>query len=516
MNMSETEGLEDSAKRRLIHGAAAIALGSVLPGWRLAEAKTTAAYDVIVIGGGTAGMPLAIYAAARGARVLVVEKSPVLGGNLDRAEAQTSAAGTMLQKAKNISDSAESHFADIMKMSHDRADPVLTRLWTANAADTINWLISKGLEFPDNMPDLGANHAAYSAPRVQTPVGHGKAIIKVMQPQFDQAVASGKVTVRFNARVVELVQDNKGAVVGVAIQDNTGAVGNVMASNIVLASGGCMANPQLFQELQNVPLYWAAGYPFDQGDGLLLGQAAGGYLRGGEDYALLGPALMEDDAIPSVPKTFFDSDPVRRPPWEIWVNARGERFVREDVSAPPQKENALKEQPAHRMWAVHDEEGHEKVYSALRGWSREKYDAAFGSDAMLTKAPNLHELGLKAGVNPYALQATVARYNAALATSSPDPLGREFRPAPIAKPPFYAVRLQGFTLVTRVGLAVDYDLRVVRADGTPVPNLYACGEVIGGAATQGDAWCTGTMITPALTLGRLLGQRILKFPGKAA
>jgi hypothetical protein len=46
--------------------------------------------------------------------------------------------------------------------------------------------------------------------------------------------------------------------------------------------------------------------------------------------------------------------------------------------------------------------------------------------------------------------------------------------------------------------------------------LYACGEVIGGAATQGDAWCTGTMITPALTLGRLLGQRILKFPGKAA
>ncbi|MBL8629600.1 MAG: FAD-dependent oxidoreductase, partial [Rhodospirillaceae bacterium] len=79
------------SKRTLLKGAAGLAV-SVLPTWRRAVAAT--AYDVIIVGAGTAGIPAAIFAAERGAKVLMIEKSPVIGGTLDRSTGQMSAAGT--------------------------------------------------------------------------------------------------------------------------------------------------------------------------------------------------------------------------------------------------------------------------------------------------------------------------------------------------------------------------------------------------------------------------------------
>ena len=88
----------------------------------------------------------------------------------------------------------------------------------------------------------------------------------------------------------------------------------------------------------------------------------------------------------------------------------------------------------------------------------------------------------------------------------------------IDKGPFYAVRLQSWTVITFAGLAVDGRLRVTRkADGQPVPNLYAVGEIIGAGATSGGAYTNGMMVTPALTFGRLLGTQILPLKrGKAS
>jgi fumarate reductase flavoprotein subunit len=57
-------------------------------------------------------------------------------------------------------------------------------------------------------------------------------------------------------------------------------------------------------------------------------------------------------------------------------------------------------------------------------------------------------------------------------------------------------------------VSIDKNLRVTRADGTPIPGLYAAGEVMGSGATLGDAFAPGMMLTPALTLGRWLGQTL--------
>jgi fumarate reductase flavoprotein subunit len=38
--------------------------------------------------------------------------------------------------------------------------------------------------------------------------------------------------------------------------------------------------------------------------------------------------------------------------------------------------------------------------------------------------------------------------------------------------------------------------------------VYAVGELIGAAVFNGNSFCSGMMLTPALALGRLLGERL--------
>ena len=51
-------------------------------------------WDVIIIGAGSAGIPTAIFAANRGAKVLQIEVSNKIGGTLMLSSGQISAAGS--------------------------------------------------------------------------------------------------------------------------------------------------------------------------------------------------------------------------------------------------------------------------------------------------------------------------------------------------------------------------------------------------------------------------------------
>src|SRR5262245_17735012 len=87
------------SKRGLFRATGALTLSMLAGSARQAFAQET--WDVIVIGGGTAGIPVAIFAAEAGAKVLVIDKAPVVGGTLDRSTGQMAAAGTVFQAAKN-------------------------------------------------------------------------------------------------------------------------------------------------------------------------------------------------------------------------------------------------------------------------------------------------------------------------------------------------------------------------------------------------------------------------------
>ena len=140
-----------------------------IPLWRMGNARAdlSAHYDVIVIGGGTAGIPCALFAAQNGARVLLIEKSPALGGTLFWSTGQIAGAGTIFQRELGIQDSPDAHFDDCMRINEHTADPELTRLTVDHAGETINWLAANGFEVMAGHPVTGIGHDHFTTRRYQ-------------------------------------------------------------------------------------------------------------------------------------------------------------------------------------------------------------------------------------------------------------------------------------------------------------------------------------------------------------
>jgi predicted oxidoreductase len=127
---------------------------------------------------------------------------------------------------------------------------------------------------------------------------------------------------------------------------------------------------------------------------------------------------------------------------------------------------------------------------------------------MFSRAMSLETLAFRAGINAAALKQNIDDYNRRVRQGEPDRFGRTHRPMAIEKAPFYAIAMQGWTLVSFAGLSVNKSFHVLDPERRPIPNLYAIGEVIGAGATSGAAYTNGMLVTPAITFGRLLGATL--------
>lgn len=493
-------------RRHLLKAAVA---GTVLAGlpWGLRRAYAQEPFDVVVIGGGTAGLPAAIHAANRGARVAVIEIAPVVGGTLYLSGGLMAAADTVFQRQKGIEDSPDAMFDDVMRISNNTANPTLVRLWANHGGPTVNWLAEHGFKIKEEHPITTTGYDPYSIARYLSGPERGVSILNVFKPMLAAHSDRRRLVVFTETSAVDLTVDRGGAVTGVIAEDAAGEKTEVSAANVILSSGGCAANPVMFQDLHGIPLYQRVAYPFSQGTGLSLGRAAGGYLRGAENYVGYYGSIANDNSIPSAAFARMSIDPKQRPPWEVFVNARGERFVREDHPSVNARDRAMDLQPGHRFWAVFDQQILEQAPPLIDGWSQEKFADAFESHPMFTRAESLSQLGVATGIDPAGLARSIQAYNRAQKSGARDPVERDYRPLPLTKPPFYAIRSQAWTLKSYAGLAVNGRLQVVNRDGRPIPNLYAAGEVL-GAATSGKSHTSGGSVTPAVTFGRLLGQSI--------
>ena len=113
--------------------------------------------DVIVIGSGAAGMSAAIAAKDKGARIVVLEKMPIIGGNTLISSGYFNAVDPERQKKQGIEDSIEKHIEQTLAGGDGRADPELVRILCSNALGSLHWLESMGLKFrPDVMQVYGA------------------------------------------------------------------------------------------------------------------------------------------------------------------------------------------------------------------------------------------------------------------------------------------------------------------------------------------------------------------------
>lgn len=464
---------------------------------------SSSAFDIVVMGAGTAGLPLAVFAADRGGRVCLVERGPEVGGCLLINRGQMSGAGTKLQAQRGIDDSPAKHLEDVVRISKGTTDMAFAEMAVHLQGPFIDWLMEHGFEMLDDMPRIIHGHEAYDIARTYWGREDGRSILKVLKPMLDRHVAAGRIVVKLNTGVRKLQRDDAGAVIGV----ETDASENIMARSVVLSAGGYGANPAMVARLHEGRALWSGSYHLAQGKGLQLGLDAGGVLVHTDKYLPGFGGILDHTLLVPRYRSMGGLTPQDREQWEIVVNSSGQRFYAEDCGSVDQRAHDLAQQPEGRAWVIFDEAIKRHAPNLFYYFNAEKTEDFYRRSTCVNSAPSLSELAHKCGIDAAGLSKTVADYNTACETGE-DKLGRTFMPRKIEEGPFYAVSIYSYTVRSVGGLKVDTSFRVLNANDQPIPGLYAAGEIL-GSIISGAGAVGGMSLTPALVFGRLLGEKIL-------
>lgn len=457
--------------------------------------------DLLVIGAGPAGLACAIAAAGGGASVRVLEADDRIGGALHYSGGHLSAAGTARQRDRGIDDDVDRHYADVARITGDTHRAVLTRQAVEQAPETVAWLEEHGFTPLPETPRIVYGHEPYLTPRTVHAEGMAVAVLDAIVDALAEVADS--VDIRVATPAVELLVVD-GRVVGARSAD--GAEHHAVAT--VLTTGGFGHDPELFDELEGVPLVTSAA-PTSTGAGLRMARAVGAGVQGrGKYLPTFGglPPEHGDLRVDWVHRPHLVAP--ERPPWEIYVDRFGRRWIEEDEPSIDRKERVLMAVAEMTFWTVFDSRALRESHPMIHNTTREDLDSLAGQRRGITKADTIADLARAAGIDPAGLTDEVARYNRFVADGVDADFGRTHLPAPIAEPPFYAIENHPVTLITFAGVDVDDELRVLRTDGTVIDGLYAVGEVIGAAVFNGNSFCSGMVLTPALAMGRLLGERL--------
>lgn len=542
--------------------------------------------DVIVVGGGLAGLVAAAELVDANKKVILLDQEPEqsLGG-----QAYWSFGGLMLidspeQRRLGIKDSRELAWQDWQgSAAFDREEDFWPRKWAEAYVDFASgekraWLHAQGVRwFPvpgwaERGGYLATGHGN-SVPRFHITWGTGPALVEPFERRVREGVAKGLVSLRFRHRVTKL-STTGGAVDGVegeilepsnverAAKSSRVVHGafRLKAQAVIVTSGGIGGNHDLVRKnwpanMGKAPAQMLSGVP-DHVDGLMQGvvEAAGG-------------RLINADRMWHYPEGIDNYAPIwsrhgiriLSGPTPLWLDATGKRFpiplfpgfdglgALEHITRNGHDHSwfLLNQRIIGREFALSGQEQNPDLTGkSIRGVLRrgrgtltpvQKFINA-GKDFVV--AGTVPELVAKMNAltqknlvsletverevtardrdldNKYGKDAQIAAIRAARAYIG-DKLIRVSKPHKIADPaagPLIAVRLWVLTRKTLGGLETDLSARVLKDSATPLPNVYAAGEVagFGGGGVHGYRALEGTFLGGCIFSGRIAGREAAK------
>lgn len=442
---------------------------------------------VAVVGAGACGLVAALAAREAGAEVLVIERDPVPRGSTAMSSGMIPAAGTRFQRARGIDDSPEPFAADIMAKNGHKADPAIVRRLTEHAGPTVEWLVD-AWGIPLRLVE-GFRYPGHSRMRMHAPPSRtGMELIGALT----RAAQEAGVDLVTEARATDLLAvPGEDRVAGLRLERPDGQAETVGCAALVLACNGYGGAPDLVRrhipEMADALYYGHAG---NQGDAVRWGEALGARLADMSAYQGHGSLAVPHEVLITWALMMQGG---------IQVNTRGERFSNEHQGYSEQAALVLR-QPGHVAWNIYDERIH-----AL-GLEFEDYRQAVAAGAV-KQANDAAALAALLGLPSASLVATLAEVAELARGEGRDRFGRDFTSAPPLTPPYYAVKVTGALFHTQGGLEVNVEGRVIRADGAPLPNLFAGGGAARGVSGSSAAgYLSGNGLLSAVVLGHICGR----------
>ena len=476
--------------------------------------------DVLIVGGGGAGLAAAIEARSTGAHTILVEKNPELGGTTAWSIGSFTATGTPQQQKAGIEDSTDAHFADMPKFAGpdaDRDNPELRRLFVDNANDTLRWLMSLGVEFCGPMPE-----PPHTKPRMHNVLPNSRAYIRLLGTHAKKI----DIDIRCGFRATRFLLDGD-RVTGVAGEGPGGPV-EISAKTVVLASGDYAANADLKAKyISEAVSRVDAMNPTATGDGHEMAFPLGarvlnGDMLSGPNLRFIPPPRETIDrrlppsrfitrimklALTYLPAKLLNPFVLRftttsmAPELDLFrsgallVNKHGARIE----ASPPQLGLRIAEQPDKMSYVIMDSALARK-YSAWPDFIATAPGVAYAyfDDFRRTRPDIFHKADSIADLAKILCMDAAALDDAISTHNGGD------TPNKLVAPPFYALGpAKSYIVLTDGGLAVNGNLELLGQGGKPVPGLWAAGSAgQGGLILKGH----GHHIGWAFTSGRIAGR----------
>ena len=408
--------------------------------------------DIVVIGGGPAGLAAAVVAKQTNPdlNVIVVEKLDILGGNGKLDMNFYDLFGSKAQEEAGIEYTVEDFINDY---ANNGDTPERVKVWAEEEFTTDAWLREMGTEL--NYTYGMGNHM------VDADTYAGETIMDNMEKL---AYELG-VDIRTGTAGVDFVWDGD-RVAGVSVQTNHNESYDILAKKTIVATGGFCSNPELLAE-------YAPGYEVMTTSNMM--GTTGDFVPVFEKNGMLLEHMDMVRAFPYILKVRRDLTSSGQA--FVLVNGSGERFLDETTAAGLDLGTKILEQDA--SWMVIDSKGLE-----TDGRLRKQTKAGYWLEA-----DSIEALAEQMGVPAEALQASIDTYNAAF-NGTADEFGTTPKNT-IDTGKFYAVQVQTANHMTKGGLACNEYAQALYEDGSVVTDLYGAGEVTYQSGGYSQSVCFG-------------------------